>query len=225
MRSSTFTTWLGQLLAGIALIAGGADVVWVFGVDWYGLALAGLMAVALGVVILMRAEARERPLRLLRMARRSLDLPSPWTVEFGKELPDGGSAAIMATRSDCARFVIDICGYKEVNSTKEVTSKERGLLVGPNGKYLKPDPMPALSKAATALGGTAVLWLPNASTNRNLRMPASNLIVVMGNARHLKHVLLGAEVAVARQEQPQVLVERRTKPRTAVSEPAHADAQ
>jgi hypothetical protein len=137
-------------------------------------------------------------------------------------VPAGGTTPIVATRTDGTRFVIDVKGYKEVNSAREVTGKDRGLLVGQNGKYLKPDPIPALSKAATSIGGMAVLWLPHASVNRNLRLPASNLIVVMGNARQLKHALLGAEVGPTRPELLQVLLDRRKKARTPVPMPEPA---
>lgn len=210
---STSTTWLGQLLAAIALIGGSLEVAWIFRTGWLSVVVAGLMA-ALGLAILIRAESRERPLRLLRKARRTLDLPDDWGVEFNKPLPYGGTLPIVATRTDAARFLIGVSGCREVNAAREVIGHGAGLLVDVNGKHLNPDPIPALAKAATAFAGTAVLWLPDARVTRNLRLLASNLIVVMGTARHLKHALVGAEVVVARHEQPQVLVERRKKPRT-----------
>jgi len=124
---------------------------------------------------------------------------------------------IVATRPDSTRFVIDVKNYKDATTKREVTGKDEGMLVGPNGKPFNPDPLPLLAKIAHELGATPVLWLPEATGNRSLRLQGSNLIVVMGSARHLKHALLGAEVDTPRHAPPALprIPERRKKPRAA----------
>ncbi|HEX3141848.1 MAG TPA: hypothetical protein VHQ87_17465, partial [Rhizobacter sp.] len=68
------------------------------------------------------------------------------------------------------------------------------LLVGPRGKKFKTDPVAPLMQAAAAWGATPILWLPEAKQARNLRQTGCSLIVVLGGARELKHVLRGAEI-------------------------------
>jgi hypothetical protein len=63
-----------------------------------------------------------------------------------------------------------------------------------------------------------LLWLPEATSNRNLRLQGSNLIVVMGSARHLKHALLGAEVDSPRHAPPALprIAQQRKQPRPVI---------
>jgi len=197
MRNSGFTSWLARILGGLVLVFGGVQTAWIFWSDWKNFALGSLAVAAVGVAVMFHAEARERPRRLLRRAHQSLGLPSQWSVEVDRALPEGGNAPLVVTRSDAARFVIDVRDYKEVSSRKTIGGKDEGVLLGANGKSLTPDPLPKLRHAARSLEAIPVLWLPEAPSPRNIRMPSSNLIVVMGAARHLKHALLGAEAFTA----------------------------
>jgi hypothetical protein len=225
MRSSSFSTWLAQLLAGLALFGGGLEIAWIFWANWLNLAVGGLAISTLGLGIVGWAEACRRPRRMLRKAQRSLDLPREWVVEFNRPVADAGVAPIAVTRTDGSCFVIEVKDYKHVAVKKEVTGKDQGALLGPNGKPLDPARLPALTRVASALGATPVLWLPKASANRNLRLQASNLIVVMGTARDLKHVLRGAEVGALRPTPPEpappaTAQARRKRARAVESQPA-----
>jgi hypothetical protein len=107
-------------------------------------------------------------------------------------VPHGGVIPVAVIRSDGVRFVIDIQGYGDADWNDPIIGEP--LLVGPRGKKFKSDPVGPLMQAAGAWGASAVLWLPEAKTPRNLRQEGCNLIVVMGGARELKHVLRGAEI-------------------------------
>ena len=218
MRNSTFVSWLGQMLAGLALVAGGLQTAWIFRGGLLSIAIGGFAIAVLGLLVLSHAEARERPRRLVRKAQRSLELAPHWGAEFNKAVEDGDPAPILVTRSDSTRFVIDIKGYKDASTRRDLTGKDQATLIGPNGKPFRLDPLPALVKTATALGATPVLWLPHADASRNLRLHGMNLMVVMGSARHLKHALLGAEVDSPRHAPPVLpgLLEQHKKPRPAV---------
>jgi hypothetical protein len=215
MRNLTLVSWLGQMVIGLALITGGLETAWIFRTGLLSVAIGGFAVALLGLIVLSHAEARERPRRVIRKAQRSFELPPRWGVEFNKVVPGGAVAPIVATRTDSTRFVIDIKGYKEAVVRKELAGKDQAQLVGANGKCFQPDPLPALARLAEALGATPVLWLPAAAANRSLRLPGSNVIVVMGSARHLKHALLGAEVDSPRHAPPALpsLRKRRKKPR------------
>lgn len=218
MRTNAFVSWLSQMLAGLALVIGGLETAWIFRTGLLSVAIGGFTAAVLGLLVLSHAESRERPRRLTRKAQRTFELPPRWGVEFNKAVPDAAMAPIVATRTDSTRFVIDVKGYKDAAIKRDLSGKEQGQLVGPNGKGFQPDPLPALAKTAAALGATPVLWLPEATTHRNLRLPGSNVMVVMGSARHLKHALLGAEVDSPRHAPPSLprIPERRKKPRAVV---------
>ena len=217
MRNRTFVSWLSQLLAGVALVGGGLQTAWIFRTGLLSVAIGGFTVAVLGLLLISHAEANERPRRMTRKAQRSFELPPRWGVEFNKAVPGAGVVPIAATRPDSTRFVIDIKNYKDATTKREATGKDEGMLVGPNGKPFNPDPLPLLAKIAHELGATPVLWLPEATGNRSLRLQGSNLIVVMGSARHLKHALLGAEVDSPRHELPALprIPERRKKPRAA----------
>lgn len=64
-------------------------------------------------VVIIRAELKERPRRVLRKARKSLSFPTQWAVKFDKRVPYGGVIPVAVIRSDGVRFVIDIQGYKD----------------------------------------------------------------------------------------------------------------
>jgi hypothetical protein len=215
MRNRTFLSWLGQMLIGSALVIAGLETAWIFRTGLLGIAIGGFAAALLGLIVLGHAEMRERPRRVVRRAQRAFELPPRWGVEFNKAVPGATSAPIVATRTDSTRFVIDVKGYKEAAVKRELAGKDQGQLVGASGKCFHPDPLPSLARLAQGLGATPVLWLPEATVNRNLRLPGSNVIVVMGGARHLKHALLGAEVDSPRHAPPVLpsLPERRKQPR------------
>ena len=218
MRNSTFVSWLSQVLAGLALITGGLEIAWIFRTGLPSVAIGGFAVAVLGLVVLSHAQARERPRRVFRNAQHAFEPPPCWGVEFNKTVAGAAMAPIVTTRPDSTRFVIDIKGYKEATVRKELTGKDQGQLVGANGKSFHPDPLPPLAETAAALGATPVLWLPEAAVHRNLRLHGSNLIVVMGSARHLKHALLGAEVDSPRHAPPALpsIPQRRKKPRPVV---------
>jgi len=192
MRHTHLASWLGQILLGFALFLGGFEVARVTWGTWWEAAGAGAAAAVLGLALMVHAEKKQRPLRILRKARRGLTFPTQWAVKFDKRVPQGGTIPVAVIRSDGVRFVIDIQGHGEADWNDPIAGEP--LLVGRRGKKFKPDPVEPLMQAAAAWGATAVLWLPEAKTPRNLRQEGCNLIVVMGGPRELKHVLRGAEI-------------------------------
>ncbi|HEY0822040.1 MAG TPA: hypothetical protein VGD46_24905 [Rhizobacter sp.] len=193
MNNKNFVSWLAQMLLGFAAFVGGlecARIFWSGSLEW---AIGGAVVAVLGLTLMVVAELRERPQRVLRRARRSISFPTQWAVRFDKSVPQGGVIPVAVIRSDGVRFVIDIQGFPEADWNDPLIGEP--LLVGPRGKKFKSDPVGPLMQAAEAWGATAILWLPEAKTPRNLRQPGCNLIVVMGGARELKHVLRGAEIA------------------------------
>jgi hypothetical protein len=195
MRQNTVLGWLSQLLLGLTLIGAGIEVVVVFGTSLWFVLLGAAVVGLLGVAVLVRAELLERPQRVLRKARRTLNFPTQWSVKFNKRIVQGGVVPVAVIRADGVRFVIDIQACKSVSWGTPTDGSGQTPLVGPNGKRLKPDPVAPLLQAALGASAAPVLWLPEAIAAKNLRHPESNLIVVMGTARDLKHALQGAEIA------------------------------
>ncbi|MET0333155.1 MAG: hypothetical protein ABW190_02705 [Rhizobacter sp.] len=196
MNPKNQISWLAQMLLGFGCFVGGLEAARVsWGQLWEAVAAGGVVAV-LGLVLLVVAELRARPQRVMRKARRSLSFPTQWAVRFNKSVPNGGVIPVAVIRSDGVRFVIDIQGHTEAEWNDPLVGEP--LLVGPRGKKFQSDPVAPLMQAAEAWGATAVLWLPEAKSPRNLRQEGNNLIVVMGGARELKHVLRGAEIVPRR---------------------------
>ena len=160
------------------------------------MAAAGVVGSLLGLALMAHAEQRERPLRMLRKARRSLSFPTQWAVKFDKSVPHGGVIPVAVIRSDGVRFVIDIQGFNDAGWNDLIEGES--MLIGPRGKKFTHDPVAPLLQAAEAWGATPILWLPEAKHPRNLRQEGCNLIVVLGGARELKHVLRGAEIVPRR---------------------------
>ncbi|MEO8152408.1 MAG: hypothetical protein ABI605_05010 [Rhizobacter sp.] len=213
MRNKHFASWLGQMLLGFAFFLGGAEVARISWSTWWPVAGAGAVATLLGFAIMVHAEQRQRPLRVLSKARRALSFPTQWAVKFDKSVPHGGVIPVAVIRSDGVRFVIDIQGFNDAGWNDPIAGES--LLIGPGGKKFKSDPVAPLIQAANAWGATAILWLPEAKHPRNLRQEGCNLIVVMGGARELKHVLRGAEI-VPRHDAPLEMTmppKRASKPR------------
>jgi hypothetical protein len=199
MRNNTFFAWLGQILMGATLFVGSLEVVRIFWSTTWEIEAACAVSAALGLYLIYRAETMERPRRVLRKARRLLHFPTQWAVKFDKSVPGGGVIPIAVIRSDDVRFVIDIQGFKEARWDLDTLTIQPGPLLGKPTKKPNSDPIEPLMQAAAAWNATAILWLPEATESRNLRQEDSNLIVVMGNARDLKHVLQGAEISASRQ--------------------------
>jgi len=196
MRNNHFASWLGQMLLGFALFLGGIEVARITWTSWWEMAAAGAVGSVLGLALMAWVEHRERPLRLLRKARRSLSFPTQWAVKFDKSVPQGGVIPVAVIRSDGVRFVIDIQGFSDAGWNDLIEGES--MLVGPRGKKFKLDPVAPLMQAADAWGATPILWLPEAKHPRNLRQEGCKLIVVLGGARELKHVLRGAEIVPRR---------------------------
>jgi len=196
MRNNHFASWLGQMLLGFAMFLGGIEVARITWSSWWEVAAAGILGSILGLALMAYAEHRERPLRMLRKARRSLSFPTQWAVKFDKSVPHGGVIPVAVIRSDGVRFVIDIQGFSDAGWNDLIEGES--MLVGPRGKKFKHDPVAPLMKAADAWGATPILWLPEAKHPRNLRQEGCKLIVVLGGARELKHVLRGAEIVPRR---------------------------
>lgn len=193
MNHKSALSWLAQMLFGFVCFVGGLEYAHVsWGGPWEMIAAGAAMSV-LGLTLMVLAELRERPERVLRRARRALSFPTQWAVRFDKSVPNGGVIPVAVIRSDGVRFVIDIQGFAEADWNDPLIGES--LLVGPRGQKFKHDPVGPLMQAAEAWGATAILWLPEAKTQHNLRQPGCNLIVVMGGARELKHVLQSAEIA------------------------------
>jgi len=196
MRINHFASWLGQLILGFVVFLGGAEMARIsWGSSWEVVAASSIVALA-GLAWITYAEHRQRPLRMLRKARRALTFPTQWAVKFDKAVPQGGVIPVAVIRSDGVRFVIDIQGYTDAGWNDPIEGES--LLIGPRGKKFKSDPVAPLMQAASAWGATPVLWLPEARYPRNLRQEGCKLIVVLGGARELKHVLRGAEIVPSR---------------------------
>ena len=196
MRNNHFVSWLGQMLLGFALFLGGIEVMRITWGSWWEAAAAGAVGSLLGLAWMTLIEVRERPRRVLRKARRALSFPTQWAVKFDKTVPQGGVIPVAVIRSDGVRFVIDIQGFSDAGWNDPLEGES--LLVGPGGKKFRNDPVAPLMQAASAWGATPILWLPEARHPRNLRQVGCPLIVVLGGARELKHVLRGAEIAPKR---------------------------
>ncbi len=194
MSSNTFNTWLAQMVVGLALIALSAHLVIVFGSHGWPVFLGCGLVFCIAVAVLFFAECRERPQRMVRQARRTLSFPAPWQLKFDKKIVRAGTVPVAVKRPDGVRFVIDICTSASVSWGTPRDGSGEPPLVNVKGKCLKPDPVPFLVKAARAAAAVPVLWLPGASTPKNLRHPKSNLIVVMGSAHDLRHALRSAEI-------------------------------
>ncbi len=221
MRNSNLVTWLGQMFLGFAMLVGGIEVAHTFwGLAWETVAGAGMISLA-GLALAVFGELRERPRRLLRKARASLNLPAQWAVRFDKSVPHGGVLPLAVIRADGVRFVIDIQG--ERSADWELQDDGQFQLVGHDGLPLKNDPVTPLMNAAAAWGATAVLWLPDAAAPHNLRREGSNLIVVMGDARDLKHALRGAEIVPRWQSQPEASARPRQARRKSTASIATAE--
>jgi hypothetical protein len=192
MRNSTFVSWLAQMMLGFALVAGSLQVGTIFWtIGWEVVACCGLVGV-IGIVILARAESREHPRRVLRKARKKLRLPSQWQVRFDKALKKGGRVIPVAViRSDGVRFVIDIQSHKHVIWNAASKRIQTGPVFGKKMPKKAPrrDPLAPLRQAADAWGATAVVWLPDAIANGDLRNDDWSLIVLLGDAAELKLAL------------------------------------
>lgn len=197
-RRDTFVGWLAHTLLGLLCIGAGLEAASVFGRLGWHVVLACALSCAVGLAVIVRAELRERPQRLLRKVRRTLSFPAQWSVKFDKRIVRSGTIPVAVIRADGVRFVIDIRADKCVSWGTPVDGSGNTPLVGADGKRLKPDPVAPLLQSALLASAAPVLWLPQATTAKNLRHPESNLIVVMGTARDLKHALQGAEIAPIR---------------------------
>ncbi len=217
MRNKNFASWLGEMLLGFGLFLGGLEAARMMWGTWWEVTGAGLAASLAGLALMAHAEHRERPLRVLRKARRALNFPTQWAVKFDKTVPQGGVIPVAVIRSDGVRFVIDIQGFSDAGWNDPIEGES--LLIGPRGKKFKYDPVAPLMQAALAWNATPVLWLPEAKHPRNLRQVGCPLIVVLGGARELKHVLRGAEIAPRRDATLEM-----TMPPTAARKPRKANS-
>jgi hypothetical protein len=195
---STFVGWLAQVLIGLGLVLVSANVAWIFAAGWWQVAVGCAVVASLGIALIVWAEHTERPQRLVYKARRTLSFPTQWAIKFGKRMPNGSTVAVAVIRSDGVRFVIDIRGDKVAAWGTPSGASGHRPLVGANRKRFSPDPLPALLHAAEVSEATPVLWLPEAKEPTNLRDEETKLLVVMGNARDLKHALQSAEIAPIR---------------------------
>ena len=220
MRHNSSIPWFVQMLLGFGCFVGGLEVIGLYWDNAWEWAIGGATLAVIGLTIVAAAELRERPRRMLRRARRSLNFPTQWAVRFDKSVPDGGVIPVAVIRSDGVRFVIDIQDFPEAEWNDPLVGEP--LLVGPRGRKFRTDPVGPLLQAAEAWGATAILWLPQAKSPRNLRQPGSNLIVVMGGARELKHVLRGAEIAPRRNATLEMTMPPR---RGGSSKPSHKPAR
>jgi hypothetical protein len=223
MRTSNFTTWLSQMFLGFGLVAGSLQVGLIF---WSsgGLELAAACAVVglVGIVILARAESREHPRRVLRKARKKLQLPTQWQVRFDKSLKKGGRVIPIAViRSDNVRFVIDVQPHKQAIWNAASRRIQPGPVFGKKMPRKAPrrDPMAPLLQAAQAWGATAVVWLPDAAEGPDLRNEDWSLIVVTGDASELKQALQDVGIKA----RPMAVSKKAQK--ESVSEPSDLEAQ
>src|SRR5687768_10171186 len=101
MRNKHLVPWLGQMLLGFTCFLGGLEVARRSGWDaQWTLSAAGAALSALGLLLIVVVEMRERPQRVLRKARRSLSFPTQWAVKFDKNVPQGGVIPVAVIRSD-----------------------------------------------------------------------------------------------------------------------------
>jgi hypothetical protein len=198
-NNSTFT-WMGQIFAGLVLIGVSAQTAWIFHSQGLILLLGCGLVFLLSVGIIIYAEWRERPRRNLRKVRSTLHFSEHWQIKFDKKIGRKGVAPIALIRPDGVRFVVEICFLHNVSWAKHTAPAQTTEinLVQTDGNPVQPDLMPNLLSMAQASSAAPVLWLPLATTPKNLRHPDSNLMVVMGTAQDLKHALQSAEIVPIR---------------------------
>jgi hypothetical protein len=200
MQSNSFFNWVAQIAIGLALIGVSVEVGIIFGRHSWTIwaACAVVCCMALGLIVF--AEWREAPRRMLRKARRSVHFPPQWQVKFDKKIASGVVVPLAVKRTDGVRFVIDIRTDVSVSWGTPNDGSGTTPLVDGKGRPLKPDPVTILVDSARLASAAPVLWLPNATTPKNLRHPGTNLIVVMGAPHDLKHALQGAEIVPVRRQ-------------------------
>jgi hypothetical protein len=201
MFSKKSLQWCAFILVGLGLIGMSAEVLIVFHTLGWPIWLGAGLGLCGGLALIFFAEKREGPMRAIRQARQSMQFPQMWKIKFDTKTPKGVSVPIVVKRVDGVRFVVEICTELSVSwrSVQNGAGKAgKSLLVGPQGKPIKRDPVEGLMKISHAAGAAPVLWLPFGETHKNLRHAESNLMIVMGSASDLKHALQGAEIVPIR---------------------------
>jgi hypothetical protein len=191
MLSKKSLQWCVFILLGLAIIGISAQVLIVFHAQGWPMWVGSGMGLCSGLAVLFFAEKWEGPKRAVRQARQSMQFPQMWKVKFDTKTPTGVTVPIVVKRVDGVRFVVEICHELSVTwRTHQASTGSAGksLLIGAQGKPLKPDPVEPLIKIAHAAGAAPVLWLPFGETHKNLRHTESNL----------KHALQGAEIVPMR---------------------------
>jgi hypothetical protein len=202
MQSNTFFNWVAQIAIGLALIGTSVEAAVIFGRQgfWVWVTCAVVCCLALGLIVF--AEWREAPRRMIRKAKLGMRFPPQWQVKFDKKIASGVVIPVAVKRTDGVRFVIDIRSDLSVSWGTPTNGSGATPLVDFKGRPLKPDPVTSLVNAAQVASAAPVLWFPNATTPKNLRHPDTNLIVVMGTTHDLKHALQGAEIVPVRNPAP-----------------------
>lgn len=148
--STPLTSILKQGTVAIMLVGAGIAGIW-FELFNFPVSL-GLAVI--GLYLLKRSFARIYGIVSERRHTSRLSLPEGWEKKTNVILPYGGDADLVIKTDRKLRFVIEIKSYRCVKKTLF------GGLVKCNGEKPQGDPIKQAKRAADALEGIPVLWLP-----------------------------------------------------------------
>lgn len=136
----------------------------------------------LGIAFIQRGFIRARGKLVESRAVRSLSLPSGWKFEANVLLPGLGDIDLLITDPKECKFAVEIKSY---NGVKKRWFSDK--LVKLNGSKLDRDPVAQVRLCARRIGGTPIIWLPNASGPR-IKL-SDGTLVVQGAERQLRRAI------------------------------------
>ncbi len=177
-----------QFIGGVVLTVLGLFAISLSIEQYLYAAIVGAGIVAIGLRMIMVAMTRAHGQRVEQRAIASLELPATWICELNVLLDEGGDLDILLTSPLRNQFAVEIKSYKGVLVKTGLWFAGREALVKLNGSKIRPDPIDQVRKSAGKFGATPVLWLPEAKSNKILRLK-DDLVVVQGSQKLLKHAL------------------------------------
>lgn len=168
---------------GAIALVGGLFYVWLGVSKHLGvLILAGWIAVAAGLIILLRSRKRLHGIRVEKKAIKGLRLPTGWNVEANVLIEGLGDVDLLITNPEGEKFVVEIKSHASVSKKGGLLFKEE--LVRGDGKRFVKDPVEQVLSISERLVAKPILWFPEAQVNRfNLKC---GVVVVCGPPRKLK---------------------------------------